>query len=57
MPNICVKTKIIICNNDSQISLSIYMYGITASNPGFREFVGVSSGQSLDEMILLITVD
>lgn len=34
-----------------------YMYGIGASNPGFWEAVGVSPGQSLDETILLVTVD
>lgn len=34
-----------------------YMYGIGSSKPGFWKVVGVSSGQRLDEVILLVTVD
>ncbi len=33
------------------------MYGVLASDPGFGEVVCISSGQILDEVILLITVD
>ena len=33
------------------------MYAIVGPDPGMREFVAASSGQTLDEAILLITVD
>lgn len=38
-------------------STSTYMHGVGSSDPGLGEVMGVCSGQRLEEVVLLITVD